>query len=300
MITGRNATDTSGLTKLYGKARGITDVNLAVPEGDFLGFIGPNGAGKSTTIRILLGLIAPTGGTARIFGEDVRGKRTELLARIGYMPSEAYFYRGMKAGEVLEYSAGLRKKDCTRETRRLCDRLGLDVNKRVDQLSLGNRKKVSIVCALQHEPELCILDEPTSGLDPLIQREFYRILAERNKAGTTIFLSSHVLSEIQKYCKHAAVIREGRILACDSIENLGHANAKEVTLSGVTAPPILEGMRNVKTEADTVSFLYSGETQKRWNALTQLNATDVIITEPDLEEIFMHYYKEEPYDNLKT
>lgn len=300
MITGRNAIETSGLTKLYGKARGITDVNLAVPEGDFLGFIGPNGAGKSTTIRILLGLIAPTGGTARIFGEDVRGKRTELLARIGYMPSEAYFYRGMKAGEVLEYSAGLRKKDCTRETRRLCDRLGLDVNKRVDQLSLGNRKKVSIVCALQHEPELCILDEPTSGLDPLIQREFYRILAERNKAGTTIFLSSHVLSEIQKYCKHAAVIREGRILACDSIENLGHANAKEVTLSGVTAPPILEGMRNVKTEADTVSFLYSGETQKLLNALTQLNATDVMITEPDLEEIFMHYYKEEPYDNLKT
>lgn len=298
MITGRNAIETSGLTKLYGKARGITDVNLTVPEGDFLGFIGPNGAGKSTTIRILLGLIAPTGGTARIFGEDIRGKRTELLARIGYMPSEAYFYRGMKAGEVLEYSAGLRKKDCTREARRLCDRLGLDVNKRVDQLSLGNRKKVSIVCALQHEPELCILDEPTSGLDPLIQREFYGILAERNKAGTTIFLSSHVLSEIQKYCKHAAVIREGRILACDSIENLGHANAKEVTLSGVTAPPMLEGMRNVKTEADTVSFLYSGETQKLLNALAQLNATDVMITEPDLEEIFMHYYKEEPHDNL--
>ena len=298
MITGRNAIETSGLTKIYGKARGITDVNLAVPEGDFLGFIGPNGAGKSTTIRILLGLIAPTGGTARIFGEDIRGKRTELLARIGYMPSEAYFYRGMKAGEVLEYSAGLRKKDCTREARRLCDRLGLDVNKRVDQLSLGNRKKVSIVCALQHEPELCILDEPTSGLDPLIRREFYGILAERNKAGTTIFLSSHVLSEIQKYCKHAAVIREGRILACDSIENLGHANAKEVTLSGVTAPPILEEMRNVKTEADTVSFLYSGETQKLLNALAQLNATDVMITEPDLEEIFMHYYKEEPHDNL--
>lgn len=298
MSTGKNAIETSGLTKIYGKARGITDVNLAVPEGDFLGFIGPNGAGKSTTIRILLGLIAPTGGTARIFGEDIRGKRTELLARIGYMPSEAYFYRGMKAGEVLEYSAGLRKKDCTREARRLCDRLGLDVNKRVDQLSLGNRKKVSIVCALQHEPELCILDEPTSGLDPLIQREFYGILAERNKAGTTIFLSSHVLSEIQKYCKHAAVIREGRILACDSIENLGHANAKEVTLSGVTAPPMLEGMRNVKTEADTVSFLYSGETQKLLNALAQLNATDVMITEPDLEEIFMHYYKEEPHDNL--
>lgn len=300
MITGRNAIETSGLTKLYGKARGITDVNLAVPEGDFLGFIGPNGAGKSTTIRILLGLIAPTGGAARIFGEDIRGKRTELLARIGYMPSEAYFYRGMKAGEVLEYSAGLRKKDCTREAGRLCDRLGLDVRKRVDQLSLGNRKKVSIVCALQHEPELCILDEPTSGLDPLIQREFYKILAERNQAGATIFLSSHVLAEIQKYCRHAAIIREGRILACDSIENLGHANAKKVTLSGITAPPVLEGIQNVKTEADTVSFLYSGEMQKLLNALAQLKVTDVTITEPDLEEIFMHYYKEGTDDNLKT
>lgn len=300
MNTGRNAIEAIGLTKLYGRARGITDVDLTVPEGDFLGFIGPNGAGKSTTIRILLGLIAPTGGTAKIFGKDVRGRSAELLARIGYMPSEANFYRGMKAGEVLEYSAGLRKQNCGEEARRLCDRLELDVNKKVEQLSLGNRKKVSIVCALQHVPDLCILDEPTSGLDPLIQREFYRILEERNRAGATIFLSSHVLSEIQKYCKHAAVIREGRILACDSIEALGHTNAKEVTLTGITAPPTLKGMRNIKTEADTVSFLYSGDPRELMMALAQLPVADVNITEPDLEEIFMHYYKEEADDNLKT
>lgn len=300
MNTGRNAIEAIGLTKLYGRARGITDVDLTVPEGDFLGFIGPNGAGKSTTIRILLGLIAPTGGTAKIFGKDVRGRSAELLARIGYMPSEANFYRGMKAGEVLKYSAGLRKQNCGEEARRLCDRLELDVNKKVEQLSLGNRKKVSIVCALQHVPDLCILDEPTSGLDPLIQREFYRILEERNRAGATIFLSSHVLSEIQKYCKHAAVIREGRILACDSIEALGHTNAKEVTLTGITAPPVLKGMRNIKTEADTVSFLYSGDLRELMRALAQMPVADVNITEPDLEEIFMHYYKEEADDNLKT
>lgn len=300
MVAGRNAIEAKGLTKLYGRARGITDVDLAVPEGDFLGFIGPNGAGKSTTIRILLGLIAPTGGTAKIFGEDIRGKRTELLARIGYMPSEANFYRGMKAGEVLAYSAGLRKRDCREEASRLCRRLELDVNKRVDQLSLGNRKKVSIVCALQHAPDLCILDEPTSGLDPLIQREFYRILEERNRAGATIFLSSHVLSEIQKYCKHAAVIKEGRILACDSIEALGHTNAKEVTLTGIAAPPVLEGMRNIRAEGNTVRFLYSGDLRKLMSALARLPVEDVNITEPDLEEIFMHYYKEEANDNIKA
>lgn len=300
MVAGRYAIEAKGLTKLYGRARGITDVDLAVPEGDFLGFIGPNGAGKSTTIRILLGLIAPTGGTAKIFGEDIRGKRTELLARIGYMPSEANFYRGMKAGEVLAYSAGLRKRDCREEASRLCRRLELDVNKRVDQLSLGNRKKVSIVCALQHAPDLCILDEPTSGLDPLIQREFYRILEERNRAGTTIFLSSHVLSEIQKYCKHAAVIKEGRILACDSIEALGHTNAKEVTLTGIAAPPVLEGMRNIRAEGNTVRFLYSGDLRKLMSALARLPVEDVNITEPDLEEIFMHYYKEEANDNIKA
>lgn len=300
MSTGKNAIETRRLTKLYGRARGITDVDLTVPEGDFLGFIGPNGAGKSTTIRILLGLIAPTGGEARIFGEDVRGKHTELLARIGYMPSEAYFYRGMRAAEVLKYSACLRKQDCAEEARRLCERLELDVSKRVDQLSLGNRKKVSIVCALQHNPELCILDEPTSGLDPLIQREFYRILEERNKAGATIFLSSHVLSEIQKYCRHAAVIREGRILACDSVENLGHTNAKNVTLWGVTAPPALAGIRNVNAEDGGVSFLYSGEAGELLNALAQLPVTDINITEPDLEEIFMHYYKEESHDNIEA
>lgn len=290
-----NAVETVSLTKFYGEARGINDIDLTVFEGDFFGFIGPNGAGKSTTIRILTGLISQTSGTAKIFGKDV-GK-TEVLADIGYMPSEANFYHGMKVREIIKYSAELRKRNCSMEAKKLCERLELDVNKKISELSLGNRKKVSIVCALQHKPRLCILDEPTSGLDPLMQREFYAILKERNEGGATIFLSSHILSEIQKYCKRAAVIREGRLLVCDRVENLVHTNAKKVMLSGISEPPSLNRIGNVDIHGDTVKFLYSGEPRELLSALAPLPITDVSITEPDLEEIFMHYYKENENDN---
>ena len=187
------AIETKGLTKFYGKARGITGLNLAVEEGEFFGFIGPNGAGKSTTIRILTGLIKSSGGSASIFERDVSGKKDEILADIGYLPSEAVFYNGMKVKDVIKLSADLRKRDCSAEAARLCERLQLDTEKKVEELSFGNRKKVGIVCALQHNPKLCILDEPTSGLDPLMQREFFSILREKNAAGMTVFLSSHIL-----------------------------------------------------------------------------------------------------------
>lgn len=287
-----NAVETVLLTKFYGKSRGINNIDLTVAEGDFFGFIGPNGAGKSTTIRILTGLISQTSGAAKIFGKDA-GK-PDTLADIGYMPSEANFYHGMKVREVIKYSAELRKRDCSKETARLCERLKLDLNKKISELSLGNRKKVSIVCALQHKPRLCILDEPTSGLDPLMQREFYAILEERNAEGATIFLSSHILSEIQKYCKRAAVIREGRLLVCDRVENLVHTNAKKVALLGVSEPPKLDGTGNVEVDGNTVKFLYSGEPRELLNALAPLPITDINITEPDLEEIFMHYYTQFP------
>lgn len=290
-----NAVETVSLTKFYGKSRGINDINLTVSEGDFFGFIGPNGAGKSTTIRILTGLISQTSGTAKTFGKDV-GK-TEVLSDIGYMPSESNFYHGMKVRDVIKYSAELRKRDCAKEAVQLCERLELDVTKKISELSLGNRKKVLIVCALQHKPRLCILDEPTSGLDPLMQREFYTILEERNSEGTTIFLSSHILSEIQKYCKCAAVIREGRLLVCDRVEKLVHTNAKKVTLSGISAPPNLNGIGNVENNGDTIKFLYSGKPGELLNALASLPITDINITEPDLEEIFIHYYKENKNDD---
>mgnify|MGYP001126295480 FL=1 len=290
-----NAIETVSLTKFYGKSRGINDIDLTVAEGDFFGFIGPNGAGKSTTIRILTGLISQTSGEAKIFGKDA-GK-TDVLADIGYMPSEVNFYHGMKVREVIKYSAELRKRNCAKEASRLCERLELDINKKISELSLGNRKKVSIVCALQHKPRLCILDEPTSGLDPLMQREFYAILQERNSEGATIFLSSHILSEIQKYCKRAAVIREGRLLVCDRVEKLVHTNAKKVTLSGISEPPKLDGIGKVEVDGGTVKFLYGGKPRELLNALALLPITDIGITEPDLEEIFMHYYAEGKNDN---
>ena len=286
-----NIIETRRLTKFYGKSRGITELDLTVKEGDFFGFIGPNGAGKSTTIRTLLGLIYPTSGEAAIFGKDIIRNKTEILSDIGYMPSEATFYSGMKVKDVISLSAKIRKKDCSSEAAKLCERLTLDREKRVEELSLGNRKKVSIVCALQHKPKLCILDEPTSGLDPLMQREFFDILKERHKEGATIFLSSHVLSEIQKNCSRAAIIKEGRLIALDSVENLSKTSAKRVVLHSVNEVPEGLSVKSVEAAADSVSFLFNGDIKELLNAVNALPINDMTITEPQLEEIFMHYYE---------
>ncbi len=283
---------TTKLTKYYGKARGIIDLDLTVAQGEFFGFIGPNGAGKSTTIRTLLGLIAPTSGRAMIFGKDVTKEKESILQKIGYLPSEALFYQGMKGKDVLKLSADLRRKDCTAESKLLCERLQLDPARKIDDLSFGNRKKVAIVCALQHCPPLCILDEPTGGLDPLMQREFFRLLRERNRQGTTIFLSSHILSEIQRNCTRAAIIRQGSIVACDSVENLAKTNAKRVTVHGGDFDPDgLERVRDISRSADGVSFLYGGDINQLLGALAAHRITDLTVSEPDLEEIFMHYYE---------
>lgn len=284
---------TDSLTKSYGKARGVIELNLSVDEGEFFGFIGPNGAGKSTTIRTLLGLIRPTSGRALLFGKDISAHRERLLADVGYLPSESFFYNGMKVGEVLQLSARLRGKDCSDEARKLCRRLDLDVSRRVETLSLGNRKKVGIVCALQHRPRLLILDEPTSGLDPLIQRALFEVLEERHRDGATIFLSSHVLSEVQRHCARAGIIREGRLIACGPIDELSRDSARRVVLHGVSDFPALPGVRSLEKEANSVSFLYQGPIPALIDRLQGLPLTDVHISEPSLEEIFMHYYEKE-------
>lgn len=283
--------ETKGLTKYYGKARGIIDLNLTVEEGEFFGFIGPNGAGKSTTIRTLLGLIHPTSGEAKIFGKDIARQKTEILADIGYMPSEATFYNGMKVRDIISLSAKMHKKDCAQEASVLCERLALDTQKRVEDLSLGNRKKVAIVCALQHKPKLCILDEPTSGLDPLMQKEFFDILKERHAEGATIFFSSHVLSEIQKNCSRAAIIKEGHLIALDRVEQLAKTNAKRITLHGIQSLPAAFETTSLETTGDSVSFLYNGDMKKLLQSISELPFSDITITEPDLEEVFMHYYE---------
>ena len=288
-----NAVQISNLSKFYGKARGIIDLSLTVEEGEFFGFIGPNGAGKSTTIRTLLGMIRPTFGDAEIFGMSVRRKRKKILESVGYLPSEAIFYSGMRVNDILKLSANLRKTDCQKETQKLCERLQLDVEKKVEELSFGNRKKVAIVCALQHKPRLLILDEPTSGLDPLMQREFFQILRERNERGATIFLSSHVLSEIQRNCTRAAIIRDGRLIACDSVEELSRSSAKRVVVHGQVSLDDLQGIRDLEETEGGVSFLYSGDISRLLQTLSEGNIKDLSVSEPDLEEIFLHYYEKD-------
>ena len=284
---------TTKLTKFYGKARGIVDLDLVVGKGEFFGFIGPNGAGKSTTIRTLLGLITPTSGRAEIFGKDIIKEKESILQDIGYLPSESIFYQGMKVKDILKLSADLRKKDCTPQAEKLCDRLQLDTSRRADDLSFGNRKKVAIVCALQSNPDLLILDEPTGGLDPLMQREFFEILKERNREGTTVFLSSHVLSEIQRNCTRAAIIRDGKIIACDSVEVLSKTSAKRVTVHGAVDLEHLIGVRDRKDTGDSISFLYSGDMNHLLRTLSSGQVSDLTVTEPDLEEVFLHYYEKD-------
>ena len=274
----KSAISIQNLTKYYGKHKAVDGLSLNVERGDIFGFLGPNGAGKSTTIRSLLGLIAFQEGEAEILGMDVKTHHREILGKIGYMPSEAMFYPSMKVKEVIRFAADMRKLDCTAEAQMLCERLQVDQNKRIEELSLGNRKKVSIVCAMQHKPELFIFDEPISGLDPLMQAEFFKLIMEYNKQGTTCFLSSHVLSEIKKYCKHAAIIREGKLICTDTVENLTRTNTKRIRM-----------IRDGKEE----DFVFKGDLNQLFAGFAGHNIEDIVIEEPELDEIFMHYYEEE-------
>ena len=286
------AIQTENLTKNYGKYRGITSLNLTVSQGEFFGFIGPNGAGKSTTIRTLLGLIRPTSGTGTVLGMDIGTDREKILKKVGYLPAEAAFYPGMRVRDVLKLSADLRGRDCRESADELCQRLRLDPSRKVEELSLGNRKKAAIVCALQHDPELLILDEPTSGLDPLIQREFFEILRQRSEAGTTVFLSSHILSEIQRNCTRAAIIRAGKIIACDRVESLSQTGARRVTVHGEIDISGLAGVKDLQESPGVLRFLYHGDLNKLVSVLAKGNIRDLAVSEPDLEEVFLHYYEE--------
>lgn len=283
------------LTKTYGKARGITELSFSVEDGAFYGFIGPNGAGKSTTIRTLLGLISPSGGAARVLGLNPQNAadRQKILAQVGYLPGETQFYPDMKVGEVIRFSSKLHKKDCTAEAKRLCEALELDTGKKIEQLSLGNRKKVGIVCAMQHNPALYLLDEPTSGLDPLMQQVFFELLQEKNRAGATVFFSSHVLMEVQRNCSRAAILREGTLAAQGDVSTLMGTLARRVALTGSVPVPELEGISRIEKTPDGVSFLYAGAPKPLLTALSQNSfdaLRDVTITEPSLEEVFLHYY----------
>ena len=283
------------LTKTYGRNRGIQNITLAVAEGDVFGYLGPNGAGKSTSIRCLLGMISASSGEAYLLGSRA-GERgfSEALNRVGYMPSEANFYPSMRVGEVIQYAARLRGMDCAEEAGRLCRKLEVDCYKKIRELSLGNRKKVSIVCALQHKPDLVILDEPTSGLDPLMQEAFFELLMERNQEGMTCFLSSHVLSEVKRYCRHVGILREGELVKVDTVENLTRSKLhtlRKVKIYGAAEVPQIEGISEITKCDDVLAFSYQGEMAELVRALQGCEVKDLLISEPSLEEVFMHFYE---------
>ena len=266
------------LTKNYGKNRGINDVIFSIEEGDIFGFLGPNGAGKSTTIRTLLGLIKKDDGKAKIFGREIGSNKDfeYILKDVGYMPSEAMFYPEMKVSDTIKFAANVRRKDCDDEARMLCEKLQLDVNKKIEELSLGNRKKVSIVCAMQHKPKLFVFDEPTSGLDPLMQAEFFELINEYVKNGATCMLSTHVLSEVKNYCKHVGIMKEGKLLKVDEVSNITKTNAKKIKI-----------VRNGKLQ----EFIYKGDIKEIYKEIQGDDIDDVLIEDPSLDEIFMHYYQ---------
>lgn len=283
------------LTKHYGKHRGIENISFSVKEGEIFGFIGPNGAGKSTTIRTLMGLLKPTGGGASIFGLDCAQDATEIAKDVGYLPSENCYYNELKVREMLQYTADLYGMDCRGRMTELAERLNLDLTRRIRELSLGNRKKVGIVSALLPSPKLLIMDEPTSGLDPLIQQTFYEILREENRRGVTIFLSSHVLSEVQRLCDRVAILREGRLVGLQSMEELRENGYKKISLTARN--PIeknffsIPGVANLEQADASASFMFSGNTMTIMDRLHQLELEDIFIEEPSLEEIFLHYYE---------
>ena len=284
------------LTKHYGKHRGINNLSFSVNQGEFFGFIGPNGAGKSTTIRTLMGLIRPTGGSASIFDLDCHSKASVIARDVGYLPSENSYYENMKVRELLQYTADLYGMDCKTKMKELADRLNLDLSRKIADLSLGNKKKVGIVSAIMTSPKLIIMDEPTSGLDPLIQQAFYDILKEENSRGATVFFSSHMLSEVQKLCDRVAILKEGQLIGIQSIKELRESGYKKVSLSAKEAIPRdffdLSGIANYAETADktSVSFMYNGNITAIIDKLHLLHLDDVLLEEPSLEEIFMHYY----------
>ena len=286
--------EVSNLTKYYGKSRGIIDVSFKQKEGEIFGFIGPNGAGKSTTIRLLLSLIHPTSGSAKVFGKDVTKHGTEIRRDIGYLPSEVYYYEGMKVIDLLKYSASFYDRDCMQRMQELTDLMELEVNRRISDLSYGNKKKVGIVQGLLHSPKLLFLDEPTAGLDPLMQRNFFDLIRKENARGVTVFFSSHILGEVQRLCNRVGIIREGRIVEISDIRTLQKNNYKKVRITAKGLKPSnvkLAGATNVQSEDGTISFFFKGNINTVVKKIGALKLEDVTIEEPTLEEIFMHYYE---------
>lgn len=290
------AIETKSLTKSYGKNRGIVDVNLAVKEGEIFGFVGPNGAGKSTTIRTLLNFIFPSSGEGKIFGKDIVKESSEIKKILGYVPSEVKFYDDVKVSDIIKYSASFYGSCSSEEIENLCKKLEVEVEKKMGELSLGNKKKVAIVQALIHNPKILILDEPTNGLDPLIQKKLFEILLDKNKTGTTVFLSSHNLVEVENFCHRVAIIKDGKIVDTIKIgkltKNLGlkvTVEAEELKIEDIEA---ING-EVISVKDKEITFNYSNGADKLIKELSKYSINKILIHEQNLEDTFMNYYERE-------
>jgi len=289
--------DITDLSKFYGKTRGIEKVNLEIGKGEVFGFIGPNGAGKSTTIRILMNLIFPSDGSARIMGLDVVRQTKEIMRNVGYIPSDANAYSYMEAEEFLNYLARFYDvPDAAGRIRELSKLFDLDLKRKISDLSSGNKKKVSIIQSLVHRPEVLIMDEPTTGLDPLMQSVFFDLMRSENKKGTTIFFSSHILGEVQMFCRRVAIIKEGKIVQVEDIDTLRKKQLKKVFFEFVEKANetniSIPGVVNlVGGPGNAISFMFSGDINELTRFLSQRKIVNLIIEEPSLDEIFMHYYQ---------
>jgi ABC-2 type transport system ATP-binding protein len=289
--------DITDLSKFYGKARGIEHINLQINEGEIFGFIGPNGAGKSTTIRILMNMIFPTSGSARIMGMDVISETKKIKNHVGYIPSDANAYTSMDVNEFLTYCLHFyNTENGEKRISDLLDMFGLEPGRKIAELSMGNRKKVSIIQSLIHNPKLLILDEPTTGLDPLMQSVFFELLRSENKKGMTIFFSSHILGEVQLLCKRVAIIKDGKIIQLEDIENLRKKQLKKISVEfgdpadqeGFSIPGIVN---IIAARTGLLSFMYSGTIEDLVSFLSNKKLNNLTIEEPSLDEIFLHYYK---------
>jgi ABC-2 type transport system ATP-binding protein len=287
--------ETERLTKSYGAHRGIVDVDLEVQEGEVFGFLGPNGAGKTTTMRILLDLIRPTSGRARVFGIETTADPVAIHKRVGYLPGEFDLYDRLTGAQTLEYFGNLRGGVDAAYRRELIERIDLDPSRRFREYSRGNKQKVGLVAALQHRPDLLILDEPTAGLDPLIQQTFFEVVREAKAEGRTVFLSSHIIDEVQRTCDRVAIIREGRIVQVGTVESVRKLafHHVELTFAGPVALGMfteVPGVSDVTQQDGRVILRMAGAIGPLMQVATRHDLLDVVSREPDLEDVFLTFY----------
>ena len=289
---------TEQLTKTYGEHRGIVDVDLAIEPGEAFGFLGPNGAGKTTTIRTILDHIRPTSGRAFVFGIETTVDPVAIHRRVGYLPGEFALYDKLTGGQTIEYFANLRGGVDPEYQRDLMGRLDVDPSRKFKEYSKGNKQKIGLVVALQHRPDLLILDEPTSGLDPLVQQTFYEVIRETKADGRTIFLSSHILSEVEKTCDRVAIIREGRLVKVDRVEALRDLAHHQIELRFAGEVPVaafssLEGVSDLSTDDHLLRLRVAGSIAPLVREASKYELIDFVSREPSLEETFLAQYGHE-------